>query len=266
MIRFTTLGALAGALLLAAPAAAHASPFVPSNARIFCVPGAAERCFGMGWSSTDEVFSLYLQNLAGSYGGAPGFANISYVRVERINDGSSFPAEVLGIQEWDGSRTVGAVEHGTISTVLTQDSSAQTDADSENSRSWFSYGQGLIGCTYSIGEPDQFGVRTCPALGLTGWLVMDLRLQILSAPAFNPDVLTDFVRGAALRDFRLSIGEDGSTCDITGANSGLNPTVQECLSAPYTLAPITVTPEPATLALLIPGVAGVLAVRRRRRV
>lgn len=101
--------------------------------------------------------------------------------------------------------------------------------------------QGIISCDVPILPWTAYAFRTCAAAGLDGWV------------NYNFTIFPTFSQPTPTYD---SVGFDIGPCVFTGSAHTTN-----CEQVPYS----SVSPEPATLALLVPALLGIGVVRRRRR-
>jgi hypothetical protein len=239
---------------------AQAQPLLTPT--IYCVPGSGGNCFAAAWQYTSaNTFSLWMQNLQGTYGdGTPGF-EISRIWVARSNDFSLHFVNLCSspFQGAEGSVVeppfdVNGCFYNVLSSGLPWE---QLDFPFHRALYVAHAGvneNGIAGCD-PVGN---FMVATCPRDGTDGWWRIDFSTGLQNHR-------TGETRPSTVDDFGLAI----AGCNIfIGANSGVslaNPEMGTvCETAPFSV----LTPEPSTVLMLgtgLLGLAGVAVTRRRRR-
>jgi TM2 domain-containing membrane protein YozV len=116
-------------------------------------------------------------------------------------------------------------------------------------------GRGIVGCDHNNDPMASFAHRTCLKQGVNGWLQLDIGLGFIGGSGAAPVI--DY------GDIDLSFADKatGTTYTISGHTRQRFGGLQHQLCT-------SVAPEPATLALILPGLAGLGGlgfVRRRSR-
>jgi hypothetical protein len=239
---------------------AQAQP--PIAPTIYCIPGSGGSCFAAAWQYTSSnMFSLWMQNLQGSYGGGgtPGF-DIKRVVAARNDE---FALNLINLCSSPFQGAEGNVQGNPLgftgcffNALSSTDPWQQVDFPLHFALYVSEVGSihtGIAGCD-PVGS---FLVATCPRDGLDGWWRIDFQTNLSTSRGES--------RPSTINDFGLAI----AGCNMfIGANSGVSLATREmgmlCETTPYS----ALIPEPSTVALFGTGLLGLVGVavgRRRRR-
>lgn len=234
----------------------------PPSANVYCQSGSSSACFAIGFGSSGSTLSLWLQNLQGSLAESTTPYSLDAIDVERRNATSMGAATenlfwfLLDGGTAEGDVAVGSGQFEEESYVEDFDPVTQLRAYRPSTAS------GVLGC--SLFAAADYVARTCPAIGLDGWLRLDFFGQVWDVARDESGEFADYVnpRSATWSDVRVTV----NGCRFTGAESGFQPTGT---SGPCMVPNPnqTVVPEPGTFALLGGGLGllGMMGWRRSRR-
>jgi hypothetical protein len=255
-------------LLIAASAADAQTPNPGLTANLYCIPGLTAGCFAVDYSLAPyqdnslpgfaQVLSIRIQNLQGSIPDLPVIFGLKSfgIRLNTVN--AAIPAQwqmagtPLMNSRQDIFTPIGAVDtHPFAHTMWTF-----TQGQGQGNRdfmAFYQFGGGIVGCDHSDDPVAGYAHSTCLPKGLNGWLQLDVLLTFIGGTGPTPVIDHD--------DIDLSFAGNTAGCSIPGHNNQGFTNLQYQLCA-------TVSPEPATLALILPGLVGLGGfgvVRRRSR-
>lgn len=261
------LGAVGLSLVAVAPAAAQPT----TSPTILCIPGQPNACFATAWEFGASSATMWLQNLQGSYTTDPTPLSIHGFYISRITtpNATGIAAAPFTFARTSGAFGVaeGAVVPGALNNGWGEGSTTAEDpATLVQTRFYWNGGllHSLYGCNLPAGQGPGWWQQTCPQQGANGWLRFDF-IAYVNEQAAQPFTQ----RPLTADDFAFEAFTTSGSCAVVGASSGVAAGGMvahvDCISAPY--SEMTVTPEPATAALLGGGLlalGGVGVVRRRR--
>ncbi len=259
------------AVLIAVSTSVRTAGAQPIDPKVYCFRAGA--CFAAAFQFTDYLtdpspytqFSVYLQNLQGSWPrksvGTPLALNRFTIYTNNPPEDSPSKRPTLYshmINQSDGGTAIGRVKVGEEGTLYADQGSNQ----GYNQFGWYT-GLGIAGCDLypkPNNSREDFRVSTCPASGLTGWLRFDFHLAWYGdAPA----------RPVGFDNFRFAIGNEFEGCRFGTADLRDTGDATSCATRDYNEVlrqNAIATPEPAVLAMLVPGLLAIggLATHRRR--
>lgn len=240
------------------------------NPRAYCLtPG---QCYAAAFAFTDyltdpvpyTLFSVYLQNLQGSFAGSsPGTYGLNLFTLYFLNQesGAGDPDGVVRHVGAAGAAAsaAGPIEQRTPSTSFYHDLSFGRFA---RESFWLqsNIGYGVLGCTIPpYLTPSDWTHRMCPREGLSGWLRLDFRIR---GRDYTRSIQDPTPVSTRFSDFAFGFGWSANSCYLGHQVPHVPGTVGNCTEHDYNAF---VTPEPATLGLVALGLAGVAGMRRRRQ-
>lgn len=249
-------GICAGAALIAGLSASRAVD-AQINPRVYCLDRST--CYAAAFQFQDyltrprphTLFSVYLQNLQGSFSGSNPQYGLNFFSFSWLNQMNPTPT---GVVRYVGARGARAQSEGKVRKSEYRHLSHNVlDLVNLDEQFEFATNFGVLGCArppFLVGN--EWSYRTCPNAPFNGFVRMDFRIRARDYSTGGEPLWTT----TRMNDFQFGFGGCRVGRDIPGLGSN------NCSEFAYDAF---VTPEPATMGLMGLGLAGVAAMRTRRR-